>query len=85
MDIILFCYTFYLQLCGMEASEKAKHLVLIYMPHCSFKSLSGEPEQKTLLNNAKNCAFIAVDLVLTDCIIECIPYWNAVRREIEKL
>jgi hypothetical protein len=24
MDIILFCYTFYLQLCGMEAKQKPK-------------------------------------------------------------
>ena len=69
----------------MIPREKAKDLIIKFIGHCSYIDFGNKNLDSVLLNNAKQCALIAVDLVLIDCRLDCTPYWNEVKEEINKL
>ena len=79
----------------MTPKEKAKELVERFREysHTEFISYRGGYQLDTQIQNAKQCALIAVDEILNldfaknERNIECIevPYWLQVKAEIEAL
>lgn len=75
----------------MTVKEKAKELVEVFWIEVEDNEY---PTRKMSLNQAKQCALIAVDEVINSikCCNECnedasieMAYWGGVKREIEKL
>jgi len=62
----------------MTPKEKAEELVNELIHYSS-------TNQKPSLENAKQCALIAVDEILEECILERDWYWQEVKNEINKL
>jgi hypothetical protein len=73
----------------MTEKEKAKELIDKFAPYCNFKSHYDDSiDMDMRLRYAKQCALIAVDLVLDnleDHTGEDIKYWQEVKQEIENL
>lgn len=77
----------------MTAKEKAKELVWKFAEysHTDFDYNNGGYQVKSQMENAKQCALIAVDEILKDKeIIDGMrvindPYWQQVKQELEKL
>jgi hypothetical protein len=63
----------------MKAKEKAKELFDKYFEFVEAYSVQGQNE------NAKQCALIAVDLVILNCYEEDEYYWQEVKQEIINL
>jgi hypothetical protein len=61
----------------MNSKEKAKELVARYMILFS--------NQEQYLEEAKQCALIAMDELLNHCYEVMKPFWEEVKLEIEKL
>ena len=70
----------------MTPKEKAKELVERFREysHTEFISYRGGYQLDTQIQNAKQCALIAVDEILNIGCIE-VPYWLQVKAEIEAL
>ena len=64
----------------MTPTEQAKELIEKFYPQVQWKM-----GQEDCMDRAKQCALIAVDLVLSSCVESCIYYWQEVKQEIEKL
>ena len=64
----------------MTAKAKAKELVDKY-----YHLFSVELENTIDYREAKQCALLAVDEILHDCIINRIWYWETVKLEIKSL
>ena len=65
----------------MTPKEKALELCQKY----GYLGLKWKPEYRTLpLENAKQCALIAVDEILKEVVLTTM-YWQEVKQEIEKL
>ena len=73
-----------------DINKKAKELVERY----NIQSIKDNGAYSMTLNHAKQCALIAVDLVIKsqpfevdgiDILHSNIPYWADVKREIEKI
>ena len=64
----------------MTPKEKAKDLIEKFYPCVQWKM-----GQEDCMDRAKECALIAVDLVLSSCVSCIIYYWQEVKQEIEKL
>jgi hypothetical protein len=80
----------------MEAKEKAKDLIIKFIGHCSYIDLlNTNTLDSVLLNNAKQCALISVEEILSvaydnwlmkvDTGHPFLIYWNEVKEEIHKL
>lgn len=72
----------------MTPKEKAKELIEMFI---FFASNEGTTEDGFIYSdemqmfNAKQCALIAVDEILEECLQLKIEYWEQVKQEIENL
>jgi hypothetical protein len=73
----------------MTPKEKAKELIEMFI---FFASNEGTTEDGFIYSdemqmfNAKQCALIAVDEILKECLLQLkVEYWKQVKQEIEKL
>lgn len=72
----------------MRTKDKAKELVEKFLPYSYYHemddSINRNYQQE---DNAKQCALIAVDEILNNCIkdIADVYYWKKVKQEINKL
>ena len=64
----------------MTPTEKANELIEKFYPQVQWKM-----GQEDCMDRAKQCALIAVDLVLSSCVESRIYYWIEVKKQIEKL
>ena len=64
----------------MTPTEQAKKLIEKFYPQVQWKM-----GQEDCMDRAKQCALIAVDLVLSSCVESRIYYWQEVKQEIEKI
>jgi hypothetical protein len=65
----------------MEAKQKAEELFNKYCIYLRAGLLYDDEARE----DAKQCALIAVDEILEECVLERDWYWEKVKEEIEKL
>ena len=63
----------------MNSKDKAEELVLKYL------RIDNNTKEWFNTHIAKQCALIAVDEILEHCYEVMKPFWNEVKKEIEKL
>lgn len=72
----------------MTPKEKAEELLSIFakiIPASSYKAYEGGVKMNFDLENARQCALVAVDEILEHCYQVMKPFWQEVKQEILKL